>query len=264
MILKENKNVEYAVFDRFINTGLVSMGFSTKSGGVSTGKYSSMNLSYNSNDDKENIRKNFNIYLDAIGANPESVIMSEKQIHESLVHVVEKKPNGTEFIKGVDGFITNLKNVTLVTTHADCVPLYFLDPVKKVVGLSHSGWRGTLLGIGKETVLKMIEVYDSNPSDILVGIGASIGKCCFETDSDVPDLFKEKWDFAEKYIFQKENVKYFVDIKGINKEILKSVGIDENNIEISNICTMCSSDIFFSHRKMKLERGTMAAAIMLK
>ncbi len=264
MTFKENNNVKYCVFDKFMETGLVSMGFSTKFGGVSTGVCESMNLTYNTSDSLENVAKNFELYLDAIGANKNSVIMSEKQIHGKEVFCVTENFTGTKFIKGVDGFVTNLRNITLITNHADCVPLYFLDPVKKVIGLSHSGWRGTVLGIGKETVFKMVNNFGSNPNDILAGIGPSIGKCCFETDSDVPDLFKENYSFCDNFIFEKENGKYFVDIKGINKEILKSAGIPEKNILVSDICTMCSSDIFFSHRKMKQQRGTMAAAIMLK
>lgn len=141
-----------------------------------------------------------------------------------------------------DGALTDVKGVMLTTLHADCIPLFFYDPKKEVIGMVHSGWKGTVKEIGRVAVLKMQEVYGCEPGDVLVHIGPGISECCFEIDEDVYEMFKEP-----KYV--KKGSKYYVDLKHYNKRMLMDVGIDEDHITISDHCTCCEDDLFESYRR---------------
>ena len=180
----------------------------------------------------------------------------------------------------VDGLLTNQKGITLCTTSADCISLLFYNPVKKVIGSVHSGWKGTLQGISKKAVEKMLQEYQSNPKDIICCICPSIRKCCFEVDEDVKELFWEKYKnlpHIEEIIqkgkvveetIQKEKIiekkqKYHIDTVKINQELLKQIGLKQENIIDSNICTMCHPEYFHSYRADKENSGRNAAMISL-
>lgn len=165
-----------------------------------------------------------------------------------------------------DGLVTNKRGVVLVTFHADCVPLYFVDTKNKAIGMAHAGWRGTADGMAKAMLDKMKEEYGSEPSDIKSAIGPSIGVCCFQVDEPVAEIFRSKFDFAEKFIYNDETAenKYKIDLWGINKELLMLNGVKEENIEVGGLCTKCNPDIFYSHRVMGENRGTMGAFLYLE
>ena len=147
--------------------------------------------------------------------------------------------------------------------HADCTPVFFYDHVKKVIGLAHAGWRGTLLNIAGKMVKAFVNDFNSNPSDIRIAIGPSLGSCCFEVDKDVADLFLSENGEFEKYMEIKEP-KYYFNLWEINKYLLMKEGIKEENIEISGICTKCNNDLFFSHRGQGGKRGLLAGILMMK
>lgn len=151
-----------------------------------------------------------------------------------------------------DGAVTNLKNVLLTTVHADCLPLYFWDDSKKVIGLTHAGWRGSAAGIGQKTVEKMKTVYGSSPKDIKAFIGPGISRCCFETGCEVYEEFKSKWDFTDDCA-RREGDKYYIDIKALNFRQLEFSGLCRKNIDISAHCTCCEPELFCSYRR---EGGT--------
>lgn len=270
MKIVEKGNLKYIVFENIENTGIVNHCFSTRLGGVSKGYLESLNLAFNKGDELENVYKNYEILGDAIGFDYKDCVALE-QTHETEIKVATAKDKGngilkpTEFI-GYDGMVTNRKGVMLVTYHADCVPLYFVDPVNKAIGLSHAGWRGTVNGMAQATVEKMTELYGTDPSDVLGAIGPSIGVCCFEVDTPVVDEFNEKLPFSQKYIKKCDygEDKYKIDLWQINKEIMIKSGIKEENIDVTTICTKCNPDLFYSHRNMGLERGSMAAFLQLK
>ena len=148
---------------------------------------------------------------------------------------------------------------------ADCVLIFFYDPVRQVIAVSHSGWRGTVLSIGAKTVDKMVSDYGCRRRDIICGIAPAIGKCCFQVDRPVVDEFENAFDWCGPFIrADEENEgKYYIDLQGINEEILVGAGIVRDNIENSRICTKCSPDMFFSHRLMGDNRGSMAGFISL-
>ena len=189
----------YLKYPMFEKTGIVRHGFSTRLGGVSEGCYASLNLSFDRGDREEAVRENFRRIGEAMGVRCEDMVLS-RQTHITNVRVVTEDDRGKGIVRerdytDVDGLVTDVPGICLVTSYADCVPLYFVDPVKKVIGLSHSGWRGTVGKIGKKTVELMAERFGSKPGDILAAVGPSVCMDCYEVSGDVIERVKEA--FAE-------------------------------------------------------------------
>ncbi len=257
----------YITFPKISATGLTNHAFSTRLGGVSKGHFSSMNMSFSRGDIETDVRKNYEILCSAVGIKTENLVFT-KQTHTDNIKIVTDKDRGTGFSKpefsDIDGLVTNCKNVALVTQFADCTPLLLLDPVKKVIASSHSGWRGTVKRIGEKTVKIMADEFGSNPADIIAAIGPNIGVCCYEVDEKVYREFLNA-GFDNSVIFKpKGNGKYMLDLRLANKIILINSGIKEQNMDISDICTHCNSTEMFSHRAHGANRGNLAALIELK
>lgn len=261
--------LEYFVFESFEKTGLVNHCFSTRKGGVSEGCYSSMNLSFRE-DKRENVVENYKRLCAAIGSDYRNTVFSD-QIHSDEIYDAKPSDRGKGLIEprelvGKDGLMTDSPGVVLVTFYADCTPLYFLDPVRRVIALSHSGWKGTVLGIGAATVRKMTRDYGCDKKNILAAIGPCIGGCCYQVDSPVTEKFLEKYDFASKHIRpdSSEDGRFLLDLQGMNKDILIEAGIPTENIETADLCTKCNSELLFSHRVMGSRRGSLAALMELR
>lgn len=195
------KKTPYLEYPLFQETGIVTSAFSTRLGGVSEGYYSSLNLSFDRGDDPARVLENFKRIGASMGVAVEDMVLS-KQTHTTNVRVVTEEDKGKGVMRernytDVDGMITNVPGICLVTSYADCVPLYFVDPVKKAIGLSHSGWRGTVGKIGKNTVQLMQENFGSKPKDLLAAVGPSVCMDCYEVSEDVIEQFKEA--FEKKY-----------------------------------------------------------------
>ena len=266
-ILKKD-SVVYITFPKLSKTGIVNHLFSTRHGGESSGQYKSMNLSFLNGDERLNVLKNYGILCDITGTNIKNLVLS-RQTHTDNIKIVTEKDRGTGIFKksfqDVDGLITNCKNVALVTQYADCTPLLFCDPKKKVIATSHSGWRGTVQEIGKKTVEKMTDTFGCNPKDIIAVIGPCILKCCYEVDAPVFEQFKKlQYLDLNKIFFKKSEDKYMLDLVEANRQILLSAGILPDNIDISDICTCCNSEDLHSHRATNGKRGNLAAMIELK
>ena len=166
----------------------------------------------------------------------------------------------------VDGMITNVPGVVLCTFYADCVPLYFVDPVHKAIGLSHSGWRGTVGKIGKVTIEKMKAQFGSAPEDIFTAIGPSICQDCYEVSEDVILEFQSTFDkkYWESLFYQKENGRYQLNLWEANRIIFLEAGIKEEHISMPGICTCCNPDFLFSHRATHGKRGNLAAFLGIR
>lgn len=252
------------------DTKLVRHGFSTRLGGVSEGCFSSLNLSFGRGDREEDVRENFRRIASAVGVRCEDMVFS-KQTHTTNVRVVTEKDRGmgimrpTEF-QDVDGMVTNIPGICLVTFYADCVPLFFLDPVKKIIGLSHSGWRGTVGKIGKATVELMEHRFGSDPGDILAAIGPSICQDCYEVSEDVIEKFRENFEksFWEQLFYEKSNGKYQLNLWRANEIIFAEAGILPEHMAVTNVCTRCNSHVLYSHRTTGNQRGSLAAFLALK
>lgn len=256
--------VPFLSYPMLEETGIVHHGFSTKLGGVSKGCWATMNISTTRGDDPEDVEENQRRIARAIGVKPEDMTFTN-QTHTTNVAVVRAEDKGSRFME-TDGMITNVPGICLVTFYADCVPLYFVDPVKKAIGLSHSGWRGTVGKIGKVTVELMQKTYGSDPKDILAAIGPSICQDCYEVSEDV--IVKFQKSFEEKYwpelFYQKENGKYQLNLWKANELVFEEAGILKKHIAVTNVCTHCKPDILFSHRTTGNKRGNLSAFLALK
>lgn len=270
MNVREEKGVTYLAWPELEKLPGVIHGFSTRLGGVSQGIYASMNLSFTRGDEEACVRENYRRIAEAMGFSPEDIVTSD-QTHTTNIRTVvwEDRGNGITKprpYKDIDGMVTNVPGVVLATFYADCVPLYFVDPAKRAIGLSHSGWRGTAGRIGEVTVKKMKEEYASRPEDIYSAIGPSICQDCYEVSGDVIDAFcktfeKKYWD---RLFYSKEGGKYQLDLWEANRIILLDSGIREDHILMPGLCTCCNPDFLFSHRASKGKRGNLGAFLGLK
>lgn len=268
--LCENAGVPFLQFRSLEECGVVTHGFSTRMGGVSEDIYASMNLSYTRGDKEEAVTENFIRIAKALEVCPEDYVFSD-QTHTTNIRVVTEEDRGKGFTKprdyeNIDGLVTNVKGLVLSTFYADCVPLYFVDVKNKAIGLSHSGWKGTVGEIGRKTVETMTREYGSKPQDILAAIAPSICRECYEVSEDVVLEFQKIFPKEEhkKIMDDKGNGKFQLDLWECNKRILMRAGIPEENISVTNICTCCNSDLLFSHRASQGKRGNLGAFMMLK
>jgi hypothetical protein len=262
--------VPYLSFPMFRDTGLVTDGFSTRLGGVSEGCFLSLNLSFDRGDDRAAVAENFRRMGEALGVRCEDMVLSQ-QTHTTNIRIVTDEDRGKGITRerdytDIDGLITNVPGICLVTTYADCVPLYFLDPAKKVIALSHSGWRGTVGKIGKKTVELMHVKFGSDPADILAAVGPSVCQDCYEVSADVIDRFKEVFDRSawDELFYEKPDGKYQLDLWKANEKIFLEAGIRKDHIAVTNVCTHCNSEILYSHRAMGDKRGNLCAFLALK
>lgn len=242
--------------------------FSTRQGGVSQGHLSSLNLGIGRGDDLDNVRENYRRWCGAVGADDQNMVFS-KQVHLDHVRVCTTADAGKGLDRErdyeADGLITDVPGLALVIFSADCVPILFYDPVRRVVGGCHAGWRGTAQGIAGKTVRKMVEVYGCDPADMRCAIGPSISRCCFETHADVPTAMRQALgQEAEAFVDSLPNGKFRVDLKAINGYWLEKAGVLPSKIVTSHDCTSCHPDIYWSHRHTGPARGSMAAIIQLK
>ena len=218
---------------------------------------------------KEEVEKGLKLLSEEFGFSVKD-ICRPKQTHTDKVEKVEDGDEGIYIQKfdNVDGLVTDKKNKVLMLGFADCTPLLFYDPIKKVIANTHSGWKGTLQIIGVRTIEKMMSEYGCNPKDIISCIGPHIRKCHFEVDEDVKDLFYNKFkdlDKIEEIIsYNSESNKYYIDTAAINKQILLNIGLKEENIIDSNICTVYNWDICHSFRAEKEMSGRAVTIIYLK
>ena len=267
--LKEKNHVPYIQFKNLSATGIVKHGFSTRKGGVSTGIFSSMNLNFKRGDDPDAVLENYRRMAASLNMRVEDMVLSD-QTHTTNVRVITEEDRGKGILRpqdysDVDGMITNVPGIVLVTSYADCVPLYFVDPVRKAIGLSHSGWKGTVGHIGQKTVWKMHEVYGSEPKDIVAAIGPSICQSCYEVSDDVAEAFRANFtaDEAADILLDKGNGKYQLDLWKANWYVLTDAGILPEHLSVTDLCTACHPDLLWSHRKTNGQRGGLSAFLSL-
>ena len=266
MNVRKNKGVTYLTWPEFEKIPGFVHGFSTRLGGVSEGIYSSMNLSFTRGDKEEAVRENYNRISAALGFSPEDIVTSD-QTHTANVRVITAEDRGNGITKprpytDVDGMITNVPGLVLATFYADCVPLYFADPVHKAVGLSHSGWRG----IGAVTVKELQKHYGTRPEDIYAAIGPSICQDCYEVSEDVILEFQKTFsrELWKDIFYRKENGKYQLNLWEANRQILLGAGILPEHISMPNLCTCCNPEFLYSHRASQGKRGNLGAFLGIK
>ena len=242
-------------------------GFSTRKGGVSVGALESLNLrGYIHGDKKENVEEHYRRFCAAVGVDVQKVVLSQQE-HLDHLRLVTADDCGKGLWRerdyhAVDGLLCNTPGIPLVVFSADCNVILLHDPVHRAIAAVHAGWRGTALGIVSKAVREMHAQFGSAPADIRAAIGPAIGKCCFETDADVPQALRTALgNEAEPYLSWNGS-KWHIDLKGINALWLRREGL--TTIDISELCTMCRTDLFWSHRKTGDARGVQAALICLE
>ncbi|MBD5534355.1 MAG: peptidoglycan editing factor PgeF [Lachnospiraceae bacterium] len=257
----------YLTFPSFTRTQAVEHLFSTRLGGVSEGIFSTMNLSYTRGDKKEAVDENYRRIADILGCKPEAFVCSD-QTHTTNIRKVTEADCGKGVLvpkdyRDVDGLVTDREGIVLVTFFADCVPLYFLDAKRRVIGLAHSGWRGTVGRIGKNMIDTMVSDYGCKKEHILAAIGPSICADCYEVSEDVAGQFEAEFGSA---VLQKGKRpgKYQLDLWKANEEVLLQAGLTVEQIEVTDICTCCNASLLFSHRASEGKRGNLGAFLMLK
>lgn len=243
-----------------------------KTGGIKTLYTSSSDTAWNFEDEKSrenflNLGKQFGITL--------TDMVKSKQTHTDVVKIVTRENGGDGILRALDesepydGLITNEKNLLLCTVEADCVPVYFYDPVKEVIAMVHSGWKGTVKKISEVTIQKMKSVFGCQPSDMLVAIGPHICKDCYEVGEDLFEEFSRSFDnqdFAKIFI-PKNQEKYLLNLEEAVRLTLLKNGVTEKNIFSAGVCTLHSQVegySFCSYRRTKSKTERMLTAIMMK
>lgn len=214
---------------------------------------------------EEEIKKNFDKVEKEIGYKFAS-ILRPMQTHSNNVKVVTKD-NINDTFEDTDGLITNLKGVALCTQIADCQGILLYDTKNKVIGNIHSGWKGTLTRISTNAINIMVKEFNSNKEDIKVYISPSIHGCCFEVGEDVKVSFEKEFTDINSFITKgeyKDEQKYFIDTVELNKQLLINLGLKEDNIYVSDICSVCNSDYIHSYRKDKPNDGRNICLIAIK
>lgn len=238
--------------------------FTTRLGGVSQGYLGSLNLGANRGDSMENVEKNYKILANALPFSPQNAVLT-RQTHSDIVRVVGKQDHrGFAHMDypECDGLVTNDPGTALVVFTADCTPILLYDPHTGAVGAVHAGWRGTASQIGAKAVKAMVEHFGSKPEHIRAAIGPNIGQCCFETDADVPKAMLDAYGIGAQAYISRQGGKYYVNLKALNALSLQRLGVRQ--VEISQECTACSGNLFWSHRVTGDRRGSQGAVIVCK
>ena len=239
--------------------------FTTRLGGVSTGIFDSLNLNFSRGDDPEKVVENFRRIGEVLGFTPEDVV-NARQIHSDIVVRVDERNRGNLAVTGAspecDALITNTPGMALYVSTADCTPILLWDSETGAVGAAHAGWRGTVSAIGARTVEAMGREFGTKPENIRAAIGPNIGICHFETDADVPEAILEAFGQEARPFIQRKGDKYYVNLKEVNALVLRRAGV--THIEISDECTMCHPERFWSHRVTLGKRGAQGGIIVCK
>lgn len=255
-------------FNRFQAFPEIIHFITTRQGGVSQGPYASLNIGYGTDDSQLSVLRNRHRLAKAVGFPLDYFVMGN-QVHGTNVSIVTKKDRSSgalhkfNAIPSTDALITNEPGLCLFVMAADCVPLLFFDPVRKVIAATHAGWRGTVNRIASKTVAKMQEVFQCNPTDIWAGIGPSIGSCCYQVGEEVVAQVQNSFGATDKFIDYQKGSPY-LDLWTANQTDLLEAGLEKSNIEISGICTKCNHEDFFSSRDGNGDTGRFGAGIMLK
>jgi len=254
--------------DRFTKAG-IEHGFTTRHGGVSEGNFSSLNLAYSDerSDSLQNVEKNHSMLLEAFDVLPQNAVQT-RQLHTDNVVACDNL-GGTgycmpEFSCGVDGVVTCTRGQLLLARMADCLPILMYDSGTGAVAAIHSGWKGTIQSIGAKSADMLCHIHNGRKSDILVSFGPSIGQCCYEVGEEFRRNFINAFGNEVSHAFSLCGKSLYADMREINRIILIRCGIPDKNISVYTPCTCCNENHFFSYRRQKSQRGTLAAVIKCK
>jgi YfiH family protein len=257
--------IQYLEPKAFSGAGVSIQGFTTRHEGVSRPPYNSLNLGLNTLDSPHHVEGNRSILVRHFNTSLERLV-TVNQVHgDDILVIDEPNPDFSHFLKlECDGIITNQRGVMIGICVADCFPVLLLDPVRRVAGALHAGWKGTAAGITRKGVEAFVKLFDSSPRDILAAIGPGIGACCYEVDVPVMEAFRKRGQDCTPFAEEKGEGKFRLDLSGANYQQLIRAGIPEGNIEVEKLCVSCNRELFFSFRREGGETGRQMGFIMLK
>ncbi|KKO20602.1 MAG: peptidoglycan editing factor PgeF [Candidatus Brocadia sp.] len=270
MIQQETGALPLWFFQNLLHDKEIQHFVSSRTGGLSRWPYDSLNLGFHVGDNPETVHKNRQRLAVSVGI-PLDNFTFARQVHGGNVKIITEDLRGSgafqesTAISDADAMITNIPQICLMVLQADCVPFLFFDTKRKVIGVAHAGWRGTLRMIAQNTIKVFMEKFCCSPDDILVGVGPSIGPCCYEIGPETTAEIRKVFGYENTYLRNENTLgKRHFNLWEANKRQLIHMGIPEKNIEIARICTQCNHTLFFSYRHHNTGTGRFGAGIMLK
>ncbi|MDR7865751.1 MAG: peptidoglycan editing factor PgeF [Sporomusaceae bacterium] len=267
VIKRAANGVWHGLFTHLAHQG-VRHGVSTRLGGLSVPPYATLNLGLKSGDDPGKVLLNRDLFCQAVGVDYARAVTCQ-QIHGDHIHLVtdEDAGRGTRShaaaVPASDALITDRRGIPLILFYADCVPVLIFDPARRAIGLSHAGWKGTVAKIAAKTVLAMGEHYGTSPADCFVGIGPSIGPCCYEVDAPVVEELQASFAGTWRDLVVPSGDKWHLDLWHANRDQLEEIGVPRAHIDISGVCTAENTTLFYSHRAERGTTGRHGAVICL-
>lgn len=258
--------LDYIDIPQWKDLGAVAV-FTSRRGGVSTGCFESLNMGLHVGDEPSAVLVNRQRYASILGQESSSMVCCE-QVHGHQVIRVNKSHAGSgardlkSVLQGYDAMVTNQPGILLTAYFADCIPLYFFDPEHRVIGLAHSGWKGTMGRIAVKTLQTMRDHYGSRSENIQVFIGPGIGPCCFQIQPDLMEKVNAEFTGFDGIIMMNKDG-YFWDLPATNHQMLLEWGVQAENIIHCSLCTSCRTDVFYSYRRERGNTGRMAAGLAL-
>jgi YfiH family protein len=254
--------LEYLEAGEFSALGFVVHAFCTRLGGVSEGPFSSLNAGLHAGDREGDVLRNLAIVGDAFAIPPDRLVLM-RQVHGERICTIDGDGPPPECVPECDGLITARPGVALGVRTADCVPILFVDRVRRVIGVAHAGWRGTALGIASRMVGAFVGRFSSRVSDILIAIGPAIGPCCYQVDAPVHAAFSSRTDAGGCLQPCPEDDRWMLDLAHANRLQIEGQGVPAGNILPAGLCTACREELFFSHRASGGHTGRQINLLML-
>jgi YfiH family protein len=254
------RTLVYYQFESFLGYGGLTHGVFSRLGGHSRPPWDALNTGHTVGDDPAHVKANHQLICESLGICRQDLV-SPHQVHSTAVHVVGKDERG-QVCPETDALVTATPGVVLMLRFADCVPIVLYDPARRVVGLAHAGWRGTVGGIAGRTVHTMVSDLGCCPENILAGVGPSIGPCCYEIGQDVADAVSGVFPGPDDLLERKSNGRWHLDLWAANRRQLADAGVQ--TIEIAGMCTACHTGEWFSHRAEDGKTGRLGVLVGLR
>ena len=255
----------------FRDSDWVMHAFSTRQGGVSRVPYATLNLGMSVGDDPEAVEENRRRFFGTFDIQPSQVVRV-KQVHgDGVLTVGEALVSRQGFPNllldegyAYDALVTNLADLALVVSTADCLPILIHDPVQGAAAAVHAGWRGTARRIAARALEAMAAAYGTDPGDCRAAIGPGIRGCCYEVDAAVTEAMAGALPAWEAHAVATRPARWRLDLAGVNRAILEAAGVHPDRIADVSLCTACRTDLFFSYRAEKPRTGRMMNLILLR
>lgn len=268
MIKATSGSITVLTFNRLATFPEIRQFVSTRLGGCSSPPFESLNIAFHTADEPAHVLENRQRLFLHLGI-PLEYLTTAKQVHGNNVAVVTSDMRGSgacnydSAIEATDALITNVSNTCLMVQVADCPAILLYDPVRRVIAAVHAGWRGSAQLIAVRTVRAMVDHFGCQPKDIIAGIGPSIGPCCYEVGPEVVGKMRETMGTLDGLTKASTSPdRFYLDLWEVNRRQLREASIQEQNIEVAQVCSRCNSDLFFSERSCR-GTGRFGAGIML-